>query len=40
MAGGTAHVEIDKQGQVKLTGQVEAVASGIFAPNLVAKFLS
>jgi diaminopimelate epimerase len=39
MAGGTAYVEIDNEWRVILTGQVEAVASGSFAPNLVAKFL-
>ncbi|MCK6627877.1 MAG: diaminopimelate epimerase [Anaerolineae bacterium] len=40
MAGGAAQVEIDQQWRVRLTGEVEAVASGVFAPNLVAKFLS
>jgi diaminopimelate epimerase len=40
MAGGVAQVEIDQQGRVRLIGEVEAVASGVFAPNLVAKFLS
>ncbi|GAB4430488.1 MAG: diaminopimelate epimerase [Anaerolineae bacterium] len=40
MAGGAAQVEIDQQWRVRLTGEVEAIASGIFAPNLVAKFLS
>jgi len=40
MAGGVAQVEIDPQWRVRLTGEVEAVASGVFAPNLVAKFLS
>lgn len=40
MAGGAAQVEIDQQWWVRLTGEVEAVASGVFAPNLVAKFLS
>jgi diaminopimelate epimerase len=39
MAGGIAYVEIDSEWQVTLTGEVEAVASGSFAPNLVAKFL-
>lgn len=38
MAGGTAQVEIDDQWQVRLTGEVEAVASGTLALDLIAKF--
>ncbi|NJN97325.1 MAG: diaminopimelate epimerase [Anaerolineales bacterium] len=37
MAGGMALVEIDPDWQVNLTGPVEAVASGTFAPDLIAK---
>lgn len=37
MAGGVALVEIDPDWQVNLTGPVEAVASGTFAPDLIAK---
>lgn len=38
MAGGVALVEIDSDWQVRLTGPVEAVASGTFAPDFTAKF--
>ncbi len=37
MVGGVVMVEIDLDWQVKLTGPVEAVASGTFAPDLIAK---
>jgi diaminopimelate epimerase len=38
MAGGVAHVAIDSAWRVTLTGQVEAVGFGTFAPDLTAKF--
>jgi diaminopimelate epimerase len=38
MRGGTAYVAIDADWQVLLTGQVEAVGSGTFAADFVARF--
>lgn len=38
MPGGTAHVAIDDHWQVTLTGSVEAVGHGEFAPDLTEKF--
>jgi diaminopimelate epimerase len=38
MAGGVAQVAVDETWQVTLTGPVETVCSGTFAPDLVAKF--
>jgi diaminopimelate epimerase len=39
MAGGVAQVSIDSTWSVTLTGSVEAVCKGTFAPELVARFL-
>lgn len=38
MPGGAAHVAIDDNWQVTLTGSVEAVGHGEFAPDLTEKF--
>jgi diaminopimelate epimerase len=38
MRGGVAQVAVDAGWQVTLTGEVEAVGYGSFAPDLVAKF--
>lgn len=38
MAGGMAQVEVDSEGQVTLTGPVEAVSQGIFAEDLIRQF--
>ena len=38
MAGGAAQVQIDPAWNVTLTGQVEAVAQGTFAPDMLAHF--